>query len=130
MDSKELVELRNLIATAQLPWRAALCDVVRDDPNDDEPWTVAHCGPGEGMEAVIVGAVNALPSLLDHIAAQDARIEALEGAWNDMLALLEDAPELNPSNYDHDQVCFLNNQMIQAWQLAHSMHSGEAALCR
>ena len=49
MDSKELVELRNLIATAQLPWRAALCDVVRDDPNDDEPWTVAHCGPGEGM---------------------------------------------------------------------------------
>lgn len=87
MDSKELVELRNLIATAQLPWRAALCDVVRDDPNDDEPWTVAHCGPGEGMEAVIVGAVNALPSLLDHIAAQDARIEALEGALLHIVAL-------------------------------------------
>ncbi len=66
--------------------------------------------------------------LLDHIAALDARIDALEGALQDMLALLEDAPELNPSNYDHDQVCLLNNQMIQAWQLAHSMHSGESAI--
>lgn len=30
---------------------------------------------------------------------------------------LEDAPDINPSNYDHDQVCELNSQVIEAWQL-------------
>jgi len=44
-----------------------------------------------------------------------------DAAWNDILALLEDAPEINPSNYDHDQVCLLNNQMVQAWNLASKM---------
>lgn len=47
-------------------------------------------------------------------------------AWNNMLALLEDAPEINPSNYDHDQVCLLNRQVQEAWHLANDMHTGKA----
>jgi len=27
------------------------------------------------------------------------------------------APELNPSNYDHDQVCQLNDAMCEAWNI-------------
>ena len=29
--------------------------------------------------------------------------------------ILEDAPELNPSNYDHEGVCELNAKMIEAY---------------
>lgn len=70
--------LRELMESVVLPWRAELCDVVRDDPNDDEPWTVAHCNPGEGIEDIIVAAVNALPILLAALTTLSARVETLE----------------------------------------------------
>lgn len=65
----DIVErLRVIIQNAQLPWRSDLNDVVRDDPNDDDPWTVAHCGVGEGMAELIAESINAIPLLIARIA--------------------------------------------------------------
>lgn len=36
---------------------------------------------------------------------------------SDVRAILQDAPELNPSNYDHEQVCQLNSDCCEAWSL-------------
>jgi hypothetical protein len=36
---------------------------------------------------------------------------------NILLGVLTDAPELNPSNYDHDDVCRLNTAMLEAWSI-------------
>lgn len=40
-----------------------------------------------------------------------ARLRALE----DVRSILQDSPELNPCNYDHDQVCQLNTAVCEAW---------------
>lgn len=42
-----------------------------------------------------------------------ARLRTLE----DVRAVLYDAPELKPSNYDHDQVCQLNTAVCEAWSI-------------
>jgi hypothetical protein len=43
-------------------------------------------------------------------------------ALKERLAVVEQiariAPELNPNNYDHDEVCQLNDAMIQVWKEA------------
>jgi hypothetical protein len=31
--------------------------------------------------------------------------------------VIYDSPELNPSNYDHDQACQLNTAMCEAWSI-------------
>ena len=36
---------------------------------------------------------------------------------NILLGVLADSPELNPSNYDHENVCRLNTAMIEAWSI-------------
>lgn len=36
---------------------------------------------------------------------------------NEVREVLYNAPELNPSNYDHDQVCQLNSDCCEAWSL-------------
>ncbi len=36
---------------------------------------------------------------------------------NILLGVLTDAPELNPGNYDHEDVCRLNTAMIEAWSI-------------
>lgn len=36
---------------------------------------------------------------------------------NEVRAILHSAPELNPSNYDHGQVCQLNSDCFEAWSL-------------
>ena len=41
-------------------------------------------------------------------------------ALEDVKAILDDAPELNVNNYDHDQVCQLNTAMCEAWSLVHN----------
>lgn len=40
-----------------------------------------------------------------------SKLRALE----DVRAMLHGCPELNPSNYDHDQVCDLNSAVCEAW---------------
>ena len=42
-----------------------------------------------------------------------ARLRTLE----EVRAVIYDAPELNPSNYDHDQACELNNAVCYAWSI-------------
>ena len=69
--------LAAMVEGAGLPWRADLCDIVRDDPNDDDPRTVAHCGTGEGVEVTIVTVVNAVPVLLATITSLRAERDAL-----------------------------------------------------
>lgn len=42
-----------------------------------------------------------------------ARLRTLE----DVREVIYDSPELNHSNYDHDQVCQLNTAMCEAWSI-------------
>ena len=35
----------------------------------------------------------------------------------ELIDVLRDAPEINPSNYDYDQVCELNRAMCEAWAM-------------
>lgn len=42
-----------------------------------------------------------------------ARLRTLE----DVRGVIYDSPELNPSNYDHDQACRLNTAMCEAWSI-------------
>lgn len=41
------------------------------------------------------------------------RLRALE----DVRGVIYDSPELNPSNYGHDDVCRLNSDMCEAWSI-------------
>lgn len=54
----------------------------------------------------------------DNIAAWNHRHQSGRTGAGEALAtvnaILEAAPELNPSNYDHDQVCELNAAMVEA----------------
>ena len=45
-----------------------------------------------------------------------ARLKTLE----DVRGVIHDSPELNPSNYDHDQVCQLNTAVCEAWSIIES----------
>ncbi len=45
-----------------------------------------------------------------------ARLRTLE----DVRAVIYDNPELNPSNYDHDDACTLNTAMCEAWSIIES----------
>jgi len=57
---------------------------------------------------------------ITRIQADCPRCKALEATKAELAQcreayqILEDAPELNPSNYDHDQVCELNSKMVEA----------------
>ena len=43
------------------------------------------------------------------------RIERLESALRDIMAL---DGEINPSNYDHDDACYLNTQFVYSYTIA------------
>lgn len=45
--------------------------------------------------------------------SHDELLEALK----DVYAILTDAPELNMSNYSHDDVALLNTEMCEAWTI-------------
>ena len=45
-----------------------------------------------------------------------ARLRTLE----DVRAVIYDSPELNPSNYDHDDAFRLNTAMCEAWSIIES----------
>jgi len=47
--------------------------------------------------------------------AQLAEARAKLAQCREAYQILEDAPELNPSNYDHEQVCELNAKMVEAY---------------
>ncbi len=51
------------------------------------------------------------------IAALHQRLAAAEGVVADALSVITDAPELNPSNYDHEQACDLNAAMCEAYAI-------------
>ena len=84
----QIERMRQLVTEANLPWRTDLNDVVRDDPNDDDPWTVAHCGAGEETADLIVEVVNATPRLLDTIEA----LKADKARLREALVVLRDLP--------------------------------------
>lgn len=45
-----------------------------------------------------------------------SRLRTLE----DVRGVIYYSPELNPCNYDHDQVCQLNSAMCEAWSIVES----------
>lgn len=53
---------------------------------------------------------DGIPLTPEHILSRLRLLQELRAA-------LTDAPELNPSNYDHEQVCELNAKVIDAWML-------------
>jgi hypothetical protein len=103
--------LRLTIGSAQLPWRTKLFEIVRDDPNDDEPWTVARCNAAEGSEETIVAVMNATPFLLDTIQSLQAEVSALrEGLRN-----IESAEK--DYRWMHDTLGGGNAKTGRAWDL-------------
>ena len=54
-------------------------------------------------------------NLIDRLQALSAEVERLREA----LAEIRDLPgEINPSNYDHDDACYLNTQFVDAINIA------------
>lgn len=53
---------------------------------------------------------NGHPMTIEEILA---RLRTLE----DVRGVIYDSPELNPSNYDHDDACQLNTAMCEAWSI-------------
>ncbi len=68
----------------------------------------------EMMMEVAYAAANAL---IADLAAKDARLAVMRDALEASKAIADDAPELNMSNYDHDDVGRLNSAMVEIWQV-------------
>ena len=58
-----------------------------------------------------------ISDLTSQLAAANERCAGLAAALDVVQGILEDAPELNPSNYDHEQACELNSKMVEAFLL-------------
>ena len=56
---------------------------------------------------------DGVPMTPEQIVARLAMFELVRG-------VLYGAPDLNHSNYDHEQVCYLNSAMCEAWSLIES----------
>lgn len=56
-----------------------------------------------------------LTAAWEEIGRLKASMTGLLDLHETVLDLLENAPELNPSNYDHEDVCHLNSSMIEAF---------------
>ena len=50
-------------------------------------------------------------------ASRQSSSKALLAAMWDAVQILDEAPEINPVNYDHDEVCELNAAAINAYQV-------------
>lgn len=61
---------------------------------------------GDGAAILYDGVAMTIEQIL-------ARLRTLE----DVRAVIYDSPELNPSNYDHDDACRLNTAMCEAWSI-------------
>lgn len=78
-----------------------------------EEWKIAEqnqreqCG-GERRE------LNRVRAELEQL---QSRLSRYETVLQDVFDILDAAPEINPSNYDHEQVCKLNSNAIQAFLL-------------
>ena len=77
--------------------------------------SVAQCAAYRANSAALREAADTIEAQADRIAKLEAEIAKLREERATVLGILEDAPELNPSNYDHDQVCELNSKMVEAY---------------
>jgi len=68
--------------------------------------SVNECG--EGLKDALLSERNTAETQLAVVRAKLAQCR-------EAYQILEDAPELNPSNYDHEQVCELNAKMVEAY---------------
>ena len=76
---------------------------------------------------VIGEAVTEIEQLRSQVSALQAENEGLRGVITDAVAELQDAPEINPCNYDHAQVCSLNTQACYVFKiLGDSLSGGDA----
>jgi len=65
-----------------------------------------------------------IAELESKLAEERADNQALMREIKDAYYALCDAPEINPSNYDHDQVCALNREASYAHGLLHKAIAG------
>lgn len=91
MERSTPLTIRRLAAIEEALCHRIAGEIEDEGTEHDDPWTVAHCGSGEGNEAVIVEVLNAAPQLLDTIEAQVTRIEALEAELGNEKAHYETA---------------------------------------
>lgn len=67
----------------------------------------------------ILGEIEQLKAENEKLSAQYAMalgtIEQKKQLLNEISKVIQEAPELNPSNYTHDEACELNNKMIEAY---------------
>jgi hypothetical protein len=73
---EETAKLRELLQSTETlgDWTVQFGDLVAFDPNDDDNWFIAKGGSGEDARLELAAAaVNALPKLLDAIAAAEQR---------------------------------------------------------
>lgn len=68
--------------------------------------TLSHASLRAVFEAMIAAAPATEPSEVE-------RLSVLQTVFD----ILESAPELNPSNYDHEQVCDLNAKAVEAYMV-------------
>jgi hypothetical protein len=52
-------------------------------------------------------------------------LERLSAVVDDTFAVLSSAPELNPSNYNHEDACELNAKSIEAWAILNYAHEAD-----
>ena len=67
----------------------------------------------EAAERVIEAECENKYLLVADLEKAEARIEALTTILTKASAMVEDMPELNTNNYDHDQVCDLNARAVE-----------------
>ena len=69
---------------------------------------------GDHVYYLHVAKVLEVADKLDRLRAENERLRAIIAESS---TILYDAPEINPSNYDHDQVCQLNADVIDAYRI-------------
>ena len=116
----DIDELRGLLARAQEPRPAPLPEQdsrvgeamagIEDNRNRAQWAARRDCARNE--------LVNALPDLLDELAALREREKALVAGLRQIMEL---PGEINPSNYDEDDVIALNNSHCEAYQIARTL---------
>ena len=82
--------------------------------NLGEPQLYMH-GERICSEADFLLVKDRIATLEADLAVERERSAALAATVSAVYGVLENIQELNPSNYDHDQVCDLNSKMVEAW---------------
>ena len=69
---------------------------------------------------LLIEAADRIDQLTAERDALAERVRDLEGVIDTALSVASAAPEINPSNYDHDQVCDLNGAAVEVYSILYN----------